>query len=134
MEEIGPAGARRDPAGVRAEIEQVQRRLAATLDELNDRTRPANLARRGAERLRGAGERLVDEARALATGSAVRVDSRVEDPPQGSVMLKGEDEVVSTYSTRGQLPPEALILGAGVGIAVVVGVVALVRRRAKRGR
>ena len=132
MEARDPAGARRDPAGVQTEIEQTQRRLAAVLDELTDRTRPANVARRGAQRLRGAGERLVDEAKALATGSAVRVDRHTEEPPQGSVRLKGEDEVVSTYSTRGQVPPELIVFGAGVGLALAVGTVAYLRRRSKR--
>ncbi|MDA2803723.1 DUF3618 domain-containing protein [Nocardiopsis suaedae] len=133
MEARGPAGARRDPAGVQAEIEQVQRRIATTLDELADRAKPANVARRGAERLREAGGRLADEARAVVSGGAVRLDSRTEEPPEGSIRLKGEDEVVSTYTTRGQLPPEALILGAGIGAAVVVGVVALVRRKRRGG-
>ncbi|GAB3210580.1 DUF3618 domain-containing protein [Marinactinospora thermotolerans] len=125
-----PAGARRDPAAVQAEIERVQARLARTIDEITDRTKPANVARRGWEQVRGAGEHLVEEARSLVSGSgAVRLGSHVVEPPEGSVRLKGDDEVVTTYSTRAPLPPELVALGVGVGLAVVVGVVVAWRRR-----
>lgn len=133
MEERDPAGERRDPASVQAEIERTQQRLAWSIDELVDRTSPKNVARRGWHRVLDTGDRIVGEAQALITGpNAVRVDSRVIEPPQGSVRLRGDEEVVSTYSTRGPLPPEAVLLGVGVGLAVTVGLVIAWRKRARR--
>ncbi|KIH99914.1 hypothetical protein LP52_04685 [Streptomonospora alba] len=130
MEEREPAAMPRDPAGVQAEIERTQQRLSTALDGIADRTKPANVARRGWGRVRGTGSRLVDEARSLVTGGrAVRLDSHVVDPPEGSVRLRGDEEVVSTYTHRGRVAPEMLILGAGLGVAVAVGVVAMARRR-----
>ncbi|MDA8370874.1 MAG: DUF3618 domain-containing protein [Nocardiopsaceae bacterium] len=135
MEGRDPAGARRDPASVQAEIERTQRRLAQAVDEIADRANPRSAARRSWNRVRDTGGYLAEEARALVVGGgAVRVESHVVDPPEGSVRLKGDDDVVSTYTSRGQLPPEALLLGAGVALVVTVGVVALVRRRATRRR
>ncbi|MDA0562909.1 DUF3618 domain-containing protein [Streptomonospora sp. S1-112] len=134
MEERDPAAAPRDPATVQAEIERVQRRLAQTVDEIADRTKPANVARRGWQRVRGAGSHLAEEARALVVGGGtVRLDSHVVEPPEGSVLVQGDDEVVSTYTARARLSPEVLILGAGVGLAVTVGLIAMVRK-ARRGR
>ncbi|MBV2362661.1 DUF3618 domain-containing protein [Streptomonospora nanhaiensis] len=134
MEERDPAAAPRDPATVQAEIERVQRRLAQTVDEIADRTKPANVARRGWQRVRGAGSHLAEEARALvAGGGAVRLDSHVVEPPEGSVLVQGDGEVVSTYTSRARLSPEVLILGAGVGLALTVGLIAMVRR-SRRGR
>ncbi|PSK92255.1 uncharacterized protein DUF3618 [Murinocardiopsis flavida] len=133
MEERDPAGERRDPANVQAEIERTQQRLAWSIDELVDRTSPKNVARRGWHRVLDAGDQLVGEARALVTGStAVRLDSHVIEPPEGSVRLRGDEEVVSTYSTRGPIPPEAVLVGVGVGLVVTVGLVIAWRKRAKR--
>ncbi|GAA4950345.1 hypothetical protein GCM10023224_38290 [Streptomonospora halophila] len=133
MEERESAPLPRDAAGVQAEIERRQRRLSEALDGIVDRTKPANVARRSWKRVRGAGSNLADEARALVVGGrAVRLDSHVVEPPEGSVRLRGDDEVVSTYTSRGRLAPEVLILGAGVGVVVAVGVAAMVRRR-RRG-
>ncbi|TQN30559.1 uncharacterized protein DUF3618 [Haloactinospora alba] len=130
MEERDPAGKPRNPDSVQAEIEQAQRRLAWSLDELADRAKPRNVAQRSWQRVRGTGEYLVDEARALVLGDGtVRRESHVVDPPEGSIRVKGEDDVVSTYVSRGQLPPEVLLLGAGVGLAVAVGLVGVWRRR-----
>lgn len=122
---------RQTPAEIEAEINREQRRLAETLEQLSVQARPSNIARRQMDRARERGARIVDEARALvAGGGAVRVQSRLVEPPEGSIVLKGDDEVVTTYQTRGQLPPEALILAAGVGVVIAVGVVAwAVRRR-----
>ncbi|GAB3457138.1 hypothetical protein GCM10027570_39390 [Streptomonospora sediminis] len=133
MEERDPAARPRDFAVVQAEIERTQRRLTAAVDGIADRTKPANMARRSWERVRGTGSHLAEEARALVVGGkAVRLDSQVVDPPEGSVRLQGDEEVVSTYTSRSRIAPEVLILGAGVGLAVTVGVVAMVRRR-RRG-
>ncbi|WP_285731673.1 DUF3618 domain-containing protein [Nocardiopsis sp. ATB16-24] len=122
---------RQTPAEIEAEINREQRLLAETLEQLSVRARPSNIARRQMERARERGARIVDEARALVVGGgAVRVQSHLVEPPEGSIVLKGDDEVVTTYQTRGQLPPEALILAAGVGVVIAVGVVAwAVRRR-----
>ncbi|MFC3999653.1 DUF3618 domain-containing protein [Nocardiopsis sediminis] len=132
MEGRDPAGTRRDPATVQAEIERAQRALARAVDEIADRTNPRNAARRGFDRVRDVGGFLADEAWSLVTsGGAVREESHVVEPPEGSVRLKGDDEVVSTYRARTRVSPEAVILGAGIGLVVTVGVIALVRRRAK---
>lgn len=58
MEERDPSAAPRDPAGVQAEIERTQRRLATAVDGISDRTKPGNVARRGWGRVRGTGARL----------------------------------------------------------------------------
>ena len=63
-----PVGPQRDPAAVQAEIEQVQQRLAASIDELAERTHPKNVAKRGLAKVRHAGSQLVEEARAIASG------------------------------------------------------------------
>jgi len=121
---------RQTPAEIQAEITREQRRLAETLDVLSEQARPANIARRQIGRVRERGARIVDEARALVVGGgAVRVESRLVDPEEGSIVLKGDDEVVTTYQSRGQLPPEALLLAVGVGAVIAVGVVAWVVRR-----
>ncbi|MUL39921.1 DUF3618 domain-containing protein [Streptomonospora sp. PA3] len=133
MEERDPAAVPRDPASVQAEIERTQRRVAMALDGIVERTKPANVARRGWGRVRERGSHLAEEARALvAGGKAVRLDSHVVEPPEGSVRLRGDDEVVSTYRSGGRVAPELLLLGAGVGVVVAVGVVAMARRR-RRG-
>lgn len=121
---------RQTPAEIQAEITREQRRLAETLDVLSEQARPANIARRQIGRVRERGARIVDEARALVVGGgAVRVESRLVDPEEGSIVLKGDDEVVTTYQSRGQLPPEVLLLAVGVGAVIAVGVVAWVVRR-----
>lgn len=122
---------RQTPEDVVAEINREQRQLAETLDELSVQAQPANIARRQMDRLREQGARIVDEARALVVGGgAVRVESHQVEPAEGSIVLKGDDSVVTTYQSRGQLPREALLLAAGVGVVVAVGVVAwAVRRR-----
>ena len=122
---------RQTPAEIQAEITREQRRLAETLDELSEQARPANIARRQIGKARERGARIVDEARALVVGGgAVRVESRLVDPEEGSIVIKGDDEVVTTYQSRRQLPPEALILAVGIGTVIAVGVVAwAVRRR-----
>ncbi|OLT28838.1 hypothetical protein BJF83_13670 [Nocardiopsis sp. CNR-923] len=122
---------RQTPADVEAEIDREQRRLAQTLDELAVRARPRNIARRQITRVRERGARIADEARALVVGGgAVRVESHAVEPEEGSILLRGDEEVVTTYQSRRPLPPEALILIAGVGTAIAVGVVAwAVRRR-----
>lgn len=124
---------RQTPAEVEAEINREQRRLAETLDELSEQARPANIARRQVAKVKDRGARIFDEARALVLGGgAVRVESHLVRPEEGSIVLKGDDKVVTTYQSRGQLPPEALILAAGVGAVIAVGVVAwAVRRRRK---
>ncbi|MFC7330000.1 DUF3618 domain-containing protein [Marinactinospora rubrisoli] len=132
MEGRDPARARRDPASLQAEIERTQARLVSSMDAIADRTNPRNAARRGLRQLRDAGGHLVEEARTLVTGGAVRLDSEVVEPPEGSVRLKHDDEVVSTYSARRSLPPEAVAVGVGVGVVVAVGLVVLWRRRRRR--
>ncbi|ASU82782.1 DUF3618 domain-containing protein [Nocardiopsis gilva YIM 90087] len=133
MEDRDPAGARRDPASVQAEIERTQQRLAWAIDEISDRANPRNVARRSWGQVCRTGTYLAEKARALvAGGGAVRVESHVEEPPKGSIRLKGDDEVVSTYTTRGQLPPEVVLLGVGVGVVATVGVIAMWRRKRKR--
>ncbi|NYH53848.1 MULTISPECIES: DUF3618 domain-containing protein [Nocardiopsis] len=124
-------GPRQTPADIEAEINREQRRLAETLDQLSVQARPANIARRQVERARERGARIVDEARALVVGGgAVRVESRPVEPEEGSIVVKGDNEVVTTYQSRGQLPPEAVILAVTVGAVVAAGVVAwAVRRR-----
>ncbi len=124
---------RQTPDQVQGEIDREQRRLAETLDKLSVVARPSNIARRQIDRARRNGSRLVDEARALVLGGgAVRVESRLVEPEEGSIVLKGDEKVVTTYQTRGQLPPETIILAVGVGAVVTVGVVAWVVRRKKK--
>ncbi len=132
MEGREPSEARRDPAGVQAEIERAQRRLAWAVDEIVDRTSPRNVARRGLDRARDCGTQVLGGARSLVAGDAVRLESHVVDPPEGTVMAKGDDEVVSTYTSRASLPTEAVLLGAGAGLVVTIGLVVMWRRRAKR--
>ncbi|GLU47627.1 DUF3618 domain-containing protein [Nocardiopsis ansamitocini] len=132
MEATGPEEPRRDPAVVQAEIERAQVRLAWAIDELTDRANPKNVAKRGLGKLRDTGELLVEEARALVTGASVRrTDSHLVEPPEGAILLKGEDEVVADYELR-RGPSPALLVGVGVGLAVAVGIAVAVRRRAKR--
>ncbi|QVQ54139.1 DUF3618 domain-containing protein [Spiractinospora alimapuensis] len=120
------------PVELRREIEAAQRRLTATVDELAERASPRGIAKRGLRDLRGAGEALLEEARAVATGAqTVRRNSEVVEPPQGSVLLKGDDEVVSTYEPRA-LPPGAIVVGVGVGVVAAAGVVIWLRRRRRR--
>ncbi|GAA3965541.1 DUF3618 domain-containing protein [Thermobifida alba] len=127
-----PVGPPRDPAAVQAEIEQVQRRLAASIDELVDRTNPKNVARRGLEKVRQAGGYLAEEARALAAGDPVRRrSSHPVEPEEGAVLVSGENEVVTEYELR-QPPSPALLIGVGVGVAVAVGVLIVLRRRSRR--
>src|SRR5699024_3139703 len=121
------------PDQVQGEIDREQRRLAETLETLSVASRPYKIARRQIDRPRRNGSRLVDEARALVLGGgAVRVESRLVEPEEGSIVLKGDEKVVTTYQTRGQLPPETIILAVGVGAVVTVGVVAWVVRRKKK--
>ncbi|MGW5877646.1 DUF3618 domain-containing protein [Nocardiopsis terrae] len=124
---------RQTAAEVQAEIDREQRQLAETLSELGEQARPANIARRQFTKAKDRGTRIFDEARALVLGGgAVRVESHLVEPEEGSIVLKGDDKVVTTYQSRGQLPPEAMILAAGVGTVIAVGVVAwAVRRRRK---
>ncbi|MEU3020777.1 MULTISPECIES: DUF3618 domain-containing protein [unclassified Nocardiopsis] len=124
---------RQTPAQIQAEITREQRRLAETLEELGVQAHPANIARRQIDRAKDRGTRILDEARALVFGGgAVRVESHLVRPEEGSIVLKGDDKVVTTYQSRGQLPPEAFILMAGVGAVVAVGVVAWAVRRRRR--
>lgn len=75
----------------------------------------------------------MDEARALVLGGgAVRVESHLVEPEEGSIVLKGDEKVVTTYQSRGQLPPEAIILAVGVGAVFAAGVVAWAVRRKKK--
>ncbi|MCY9782367.1 DUF3618 domain-containing protein [Nocardiopsis sp. EMB25] len=123
---------RQTPADIEAEINREQRRLAETLDQLSEQARPSNIARRQISRVREHGARIADEARALvAGGGAVRVESHLVEPEEGSILLRGDEEVVTTYQARRKLPPEALILAAGVGTVIAVGVVAWAVRRSK---
>jgi hypothetical protein len=79
--------------------------------------------------LRKAGSSIVEEMRAVATGAqTVRRESHIVDPPEGSVVAKGDEEVVATYEPR-RVPPFAVLAGIGVGVAVGVGVVIWMRRR-----
>lgn len=124
---------RQTPAQVQEEIDREQRRLAETLDKLSEAARPSNIARRQLNRARRGGSRLVDEARALVLGGgAVRVESHLVEPEEGSIVLKGDEKVVTTYQSRGQLPPEAIILAVGVGAVFAAGVVAWAVRRKKK--
>ncbi|MBB4929994.1 hypothetical protein F4561_000814 [Lipingzhangella halophila] len=132
MEGRDPSEARRDPAGVQAEIERAQRRLAWAVDEIVDRTSPRNVAQRSWGRVRDSGTRLFGGARALVTGDAVRLESHVVEPPEGTVMIKGDGEVVSTYAAPRSLPTEAVLLGAGAGLVVTIGLVAMWRRHRKQ--
>jgi hypothetical protein len=124
---------RQTPDEIQAEINREQRRLAETLDELSEQARPANIARRQVAKVKERGTRIFDEARALVLGGgAVRVESHLVRPEEGSIVIKGDDKVVTTYQSRGQLPPEALILAAGVGTVIAVGVVAWAVRRKRK--
>lgn len=124
---------RQTPAEVQAEIDREQRRLAETLDELSEQARPANIAKRQIGKVKERGSRILDEARALVVGGgAVRVESHPVHPDEGSIVLKGDDRVVTTYESRGQLPPEALILAAGVGAIIAVGVIGWAVRRKRK--
>ncbi|GAA1072492.1 DUF3618 domain-containing protein [Nocardiopsis metallicus] len=124
---------RQTPDEIQAEINREQRRLAETLDELSVQARPANIARRQVAKAKERGTRIFDEARALVLGGgAVRVESHLVRPEEGSIVIKGDDKVVTTYQSRGQLPPEALILVAGVGTVIAVGVVAWAVRRKRK--
>lgn len=124
---------RQTPAEVQAEIDREQRRLAETLDELSEQARPANIAKRQIGKVKERGSWILDEARALVVGGgAVRVQSRPVRPDEGSIVLKGDDRVVTTYQSRGQLPPEALILAAGVGTVIAVGVIGWAVRRKRK--
>ncbi|GAA1467799.1 DUF3618 domain-containing protein [Nocardiopsis exhalans] len=124
---------RQTPDEIQAEINREQRRLAETLDELSVQARPANIARRQVAKAKERGTRIFDEARALVLGGgAVRVESHLVQPEEGSIVIKGDDKVVTTYQSRGQLPPEALILAAGVGTVIAVGVVAWAVRRKRK--
>ncbi|WP_017589162.1 DUF3618 domain-containing protein [Nocardiopsis ganjiahuensis] len=124
---------RQTPAEVMAEINREQRLLAETLEELGEQARPSNIARRQFAKAKDRGTRVFDEARALVFGGgAVRVESHLVQPEEGSIVLKGDDKVVTTYQSRGQLPPEALILVAGVGAVIAVGVVAWAVRRKRK--
>lgn len=124
---------RQTPDEIQAEINREQRRLAETLDELSVQARPANIARRQVAKAKERGTRIFDEARALVLGGgAVRVESHLVQPEEGSIVIKGDDKVVTTYQSRGQLPPEALILAAGVGTVIAVGIVAWAVRRKRK--
>ncbi|MBR8744806.1 DUF3618 domain-containing protein [Nocardiopsis sp. MG754419] len=124
---------RQTAAEIQAEIDREQRRLAETLDELSVQAHPTNIAKRQVAKVKERGTRILDEARALVVGGgAVRVESRLVQPEEGSIVLKGDDKVVTTYQSRGQLPPEALILVAGVGAVIAVGVVAWAVRRKRK--
>ncbi|WP_017570103.1 DUF3618 domain-containing protein [Nocardiopsis halotolerans] len=123
---------RQTPADIVAEINREQRHLAETLEELSVQARPANIARRQMDRVREQGARIVDEARALVVGGgAVRVEGHQVEPEDGSIVIKGDDRFVTTYQSRGQLPREVLLLAAGVGAVVAVGVVAWAVSRRK---
>src|SRR5699024_12866735 len=125
---------RQTPDQVQGEIDREQRRLAETLDKLSVAARPSNIARRQIDRARRNGSRLVDEARALVLGGgAVRVESRLVEPEEGSIVLKGGETVVTAYQPRRQLPPEAIILAVGAGAVVAVAVVAGVVSRSRHG-
>jgi len=124
---------RQTPAEIQSEIDREQRQFAETLDALEVAARPGNIARRQLGKVRERGARLVDEAWALVLGGgAVRLESRLVEPEEGSIVVKGDEEVITTYQSRGQLPPEAVILAAGVGTVVAVGVVAWAVRRKRK--
>ncbi|WP_017616112.1 DUF3618 domain-containing protein [Nocardiopsis salina] len=124
---------RQTPAEIQAEIDREQRQFAETLDALEEAGPPGNIARRQIGKAKERSARLVDEARALVLGGgAVRLDSRLVEPEEGSIVVKGDEEVITTYQSRGQLPPEAVILAAGVGTVVAVGVVAWAVRRKRK--
>lgn len=126
----GDTEPRRTPAEIEAEINREQRRLAETIDELVVTAKPANIARRQVAKAKETGGRILDEARALVVGGgAVRVESHLVEPEEGSILLRGDEEVVTTYQSRRRLPPEAVILAVGVGAVIAVGVVALIARR-----
>lgn len=125
----GSAAKRPDPAELQREIESAQRRLAATIDALAERASPAGIARRQLRGLRRAGSSIVEEMRAVATGAqTVRRGSHIVDPPEGSVVAKGDEEIVATYEPR-RVPPFTVLAGVGAGVAVGVGVVIWMRRR-----
>src|SRR5699024_12328131 len=101
---------RQTPDQVQGEIDREQRRLAETLDKLSVAARPSNIARRQSDRARRNGSRLVDEARALLVGGgAVRVESRLVEPEEGSIVLKGDEKVVITDQIRRQLPTATIM-------------------------
>ncbi|MBE3001883.1 DUF3618 domain-containing protein [Nocardiopsis sp. HNM0947] len=124
---------RQTPAEIQAEIDREQRQFAETLDALEEAARPGNIARRQIGKAKERGSRLVDEARALVLGGgAVRLDSRLVEPEEGSIVVKGDEEVITTYQSRGRLPPEAVVLAVGIGTVVAVGVVAWAVRRKRK--
>ena len=103
-----PVGPQRDPAAVQAEIEQVQQRLAASIDELVERTHPKNVAKRGLAKVRHAGSQLVEEARAIASGNPVRrKSSRTTWHRSGTRMTPGKRQSITstTNTTIRAMPP-----------------------------
>ncbi|MDS1271964.1 DUF3618 domain-containing protein [Lipingzhangella sp. LS1_29] len=98
-------GAARELAEKAREFEETRGRLDATLHEVAERTRPANVARKGVQQLRDLGSQLLD-------GSA-RASSRNVDTSEDSA----------------EVPREAVLLGVGAGVVVTVGVVLWLRRR-----
>lgn len=99
--------ARRDSASriedLAREFDQTRQRLDGTLQELAERTKPGNAARRGLRRWREAGRSLLEEAKA----DGARDDAR-------------------------PVPPELVLLGIGVGAAAAaVGVAIWLRRRGR---
>lgn len=129
MARTGTGGRRPDPAELQREIEAAQRRLASTIDELAERASPRAIAKRSLRDLRDTGSALAEEARAMATGAhLVRRESHIVDPPEGSVVRKGDEEVVTTYEPR-SLPREAVLLGLGVGAVAAVGLAIWWRRK-----
>ncbi|MFV2197629.1 DUF3618 domain-containing protein [Nocardiopsis sp. LOL_012] len=121
---------RQTPDQVRDEINREQRLLAETLDALTDRVRPSSVARRQMDRVRRRGSRMADGARALVGRGPGHEEGLPVEVGEG-LLLKSDEELVAAYEESDRrLPPEALILIAGVGAVVAVGVVAwAVRRR-----
>ncbi|WP_028647559.1 DUF3618 domain-containing protein [Nocardiopsis sp. CNT312] len=120
---------RQTPDQVRDEINREQRLLAETLDALTDRVRPSSVARRQMDRVRRRGSRMADGARALV-GRGPEHDEVLHAEVGEGLLLRSDEELVAAYEeSERRLPPEALILIAGVGAVVAVGVVAWALRR-----
>lgn len=87
------------------EFEEARGRLDTTLHEVAERTRPANMARRGMQHLRAVSVDLLE--------GAARLDSSARNDDQESA----------------EIPREAVLFGVGAGVVVTVGLALWLRRR-----
>ncbi|MFC4057499.1 DUF3618 domain-containing protein [Planomonospora corallina] len=109
-----------DPAELERRIERTRAELARTVDEIADRVRPRNVARRTVARMEANAKEFVASL-GDRIGDAVGASPRAVKPGEEPQDLWAEEA-----------PPLAPVL-VGVGAVLVVGaVVVLVRRRRRR--